>query len=268
MKYRLLQPPEYLASHIQYVWVLENDSPGTLPLLNPLADGSPGLIFHQSTKRNFNSTTKGVLPPVFLYGQTVKPGEILLEGEFRSIGITFQPDSLGRLFGMNAGHLTDTCLNVRDEYAAVELEEALLNSASTDAQLSILYDYIYKLVQKRDTRPEPVTAEALNHILGVKGVVDLQELQKRLRVSERTLERKFTTQVGISPKLFSRVTQFQASLDQLKAGRFTRLSDIAFDNGYTDQSHFIRSFKTFTGFTPFQFQQKTEALAGTAAVLV
>jgi AraC-like DNA-binding protein len=34
------------------------------------------------------------------------------------------------------------------------------------------------------------------------------------------------------------------------------LSDIAFENGYADQSHFIRAFQEFAGFTPNQYQKQ------------
>jgi len=35
-----------------------------------------------------------------------------------------------------------------------------------------------------------------------------------------------------------------------------KLSDVAYENGYADQSHFIRSFREFTGYTPSQYQQQ------------
>jgi AraC-like DNA-binding protein len=36
----------------------------------------------------------------------------------------------------------------------------------------------------------------------------------------------------------------------MQARRFERLTDIAHDLGYTDQSHFIKDIKEFTGSTP------------------
>jgi AraC-like DNA-binding protein len=67
--------------------------------------------------------------------------------------------------------------------------------------------------------------------------------------------------VGISPKLFSRICRFQATLQQLRTNGFDKLSDIAFEHNYADQSHFIRSFKEFAGVSPFQYQKQFEEIA-------
>jgi AraC-like DNA-binding protein len=81
-------------------------------------------------------------------------------------------------------------------------------------------------------------------------------LQRELQLSERTLERKFKQAVGISPKLFARIARFQQSLDQLRQNQYDKLSDVAYGNEYADQSHFIRVFKEFTGFTPLEFRKQ------------
>jgi AraC-like DNA-binding protein len=36
----------------------------------------------------------------------------------------------------------------------------------------------------------------------------------------------------------------------VKGQRFEKLTDVAYDNGFADQSHFIRSFREFTNVTP------------------
>ena len=79
-------------------------------------------------------------------------------------------------------------------------------------------------------------------------------------MSERNFERKFREYVGISPKLFSRICRFQSSLKQLQESNYEKLSDIAFENNFSDQSHFIRTFKEFAGFSPNQFQQQTNTI--------
>ncbi|MDG1692959.1 MAG: helix-turn-helix domain-containing protein, partial [Methylophilaceae bacterium] len=60
----------------------------------------------------------------------------------------------------------------------------------------------------------------------------------------------FRAYVGLSPKQFSKIIQFQSSLNKLTEAKFQKLTDIGFDSGFTDQSHFIRTFKSYTGQTP------------------
>jgi AraC-like DNA-binding protein len=80
-------------------------------------------------------------------------------------------------------------------------------------------------------------------------------------LSERTLERRFKQSIGISAKLFSRICRFQESLNQLRKNKYDKLSDIAYENGYADQSHFIRSFKEFTGVSPFDYRKQLKEVA-------
>jgi AraC-like DNA-binding protein len=87
----------------------------------------------------------------------------------------------------------------------------------------------------------------------------LRSLQEELRTTERSFQRLFEAQIGVSPKVFSRICQFQPAFRQLSQGQFSKLSDIAYDNGYADQSHLIRAFREFTGLTPGEYLERTTA---------
>jgi AraC-like DNA-binding protein len=54
--------------------------------------------------------------------------------------------------------------------------------------------------------------------------------------------------------LFARICRFQASLNQIRNNDYCRLSDIAYENEYADQSHLIRAFKEFAGISPNKYQ--------------
>jgi len=87
----------------------------------------------------------------------------------------------------------------------------------------------------------------------------LPALRRILNLSLRTFERRFEQYIGISPKLFSGISQFQAALKHLQSGKFDKLSDIAYTYGYSDQSHFIRHFSRFTGLSPLRWQKHADA---------
>jgi AraC-like DNA-binding protein len=73
---------------------------------------------------------------------------------------------------------------------------------------------------------------------------------ENLNISIRTFQRIFKKYVGVTPSQYRRICQFQFSFAQLRAKQFNKLTDVAFDNGFADQSHFIRSFREFTQITP------------------
>ena len=74
---------------------------------------------------------------------------------------------------------------------------------------------------------------------------------------ERTFERNFMNEVGLTPKQFTIIIQFQSSLEKIGNSEKERFTDIAFDSGFADQSHFIRVFRSYTGLSPKQYRFQT-----------
>jgi len=266
MKYQQVSPPPCLKNYIRYFWVLESDDADQSgKKLLPLADGCPGIIFQHASLGSFSDPRHEHLPEIFLYGQTVKPTEINFGGRFQTIGVCFYPYALKSVFGFDASELTDSCLDLT--LLLNNVKEPLLNASSPKNQLEIFSTHLNHHIQKSRYQVDHATEYALSQIVQAKGNLPLRDLQRKLKLSERGFQRRFNQHVGISPKLFSRVCRFQAALRQLKNNNYGNLSDVAFDNGYADQSHFIRSFKEFAGFSPYQFQKRDRKLAENFSVI-
>ncbi len=235
-----------------------------------MADGCPGLIFQQSDSGTFYQENKE-LPDLLLYGQTTKYTELHVTGTICSIGVCCYPHALKSVFGLNADELTNSCLDLdilsasRDFYLA----ERLGNTPSLTEKIAVIAAFLFKQINENSTPADEVTHFALSQIIASGGSIPLKDLQQQLQLTERSFERRFKQGVGISPKLFSRICRFQNSLKQLKSNNYSKLSDIAFEHDYADQSHYIRAFKEFAGFSPYQYQKKsTEAEAGSNFLLM
>jgi transcriptional regulator GlxA family with amidase domain len=83
--------------------------------------------------------------------------------------------------------------------------------------------------------------------------VKVNELSQQNQINRRQLVRKFSTSIGLSPKQLSKTIRIQSTLKALLAKKPEKLTDVAYDNEYFDQSHFIKDFKEFTGLTPKEF---------------
>ena len=55
------------------------------------------------------------------------------------------------------------------------------------------------------------------------------------------------------PKQLARVARLQAALKMIQQKKFNSLTEIAYENGYFDQAHFIKDFREFTGISPKSF---------------
>lgn len=263
MVFKQTYPVPQLADYVQYFWTLESISRPELPqVLGPLADGCPGLIFQPKSEGVFYDQRQQELHEVFLYGQTLTRTSINLVGRFKTTGVSFKPHALKSLFGFDANELTDDCLDINLVSTArnFKLTERLLGSPVSRNHVEILSAFLLEQLRRYQITTDPVTQYASSKIMVSNGKVSLKSLQDELKLSERTFERKFNQQIGISPKMFSKICRFQASLHQMKSQRYDTLADIAYDNGFSDQSHFIRVFREFSGFSPFQFQKRSASL--------
>ncbi|MBD2754159.1 helix-turn-helix domain-containing protein [Spirosoma validum] len=260
MKYEKIPPPAHLDRYVQYFWTYESEGMAGPPkTFRPITDGCPGIIVQLSERDPLFDQNKKQLPTLCLYGQTIKHREIQARDQFRVIGACFSPVGLKSIFGLNADELTDTCaaLNGLPGQQALFLSEQLAGTDSIRYRIELLSAYVSAQIRENKFQLDNVTDYALSQLIKSEGTIPLKELQDELNVSERHLERKFKEGVGISPKLFSRICRFQASFQQLKTNKYDKLSDIAFENGYADQSHFIRVFKEFAGFPPNRYGKQS-----------
>ncbi len=77
-------------------------------------------------------------------------------------------------------------------------------------------------------------------------MVSLDALALNANMSFRNFERRFTDEVGTPPKLYARITRFYNALENKMLHPNKRWLDIANENGYYDQAHFIKEVKAFS----------------------
>ncbi|HFK5544971.1 helix-turn-helix transcriptional regulator [Elizabethkingia anophelis] len=93
----------------------------------------------------------------------------------------------------------------------------------------------------------------------VSKITDLKvsNVAKELSINESTLYRLFINQIGQNPNTFFRTIRFRNALNEILRFEKTKLTSVAYQNHYTDQSHFIRDIKNITGQTPGELKNKT-----------
>ena len=78
----------------------------------------------------------------------------------------------------------------------------------------------------------------------------LKEIIGSYTGTQKHLISQFKKFVGLTPKNYQRIQRFNEIFMQMQNDQFLSWSDIALQCGYSDQSHFIREFKHFSGFNP------------------
>jgi AraC-like DNA-binding protein len=78
----------------------------------------------------------------------------------------------------------------------------------------------------------------------------IADVARRMGVSPRHLTRTFRHAVGLTPKMFARISRFQRVAAVLDDEPGDVLAGVALACGYYDQSHLVRDVRAFAGGTP------------------
>lgn len=225
----------------------------SLPLY---ADGYPGLMF-QVSENGFYMLPKGKkLSELFLYGQTLAPVTLTTKGKYQFIVFQLYPFASNYLLNVDPRALNDECYDLFNlkHIKVKEYYQKLVNTSDFDVLIQVLSEMILQLLTHHPSAKEndPIQ-QAIHQIIRCHGQVQISDLLEQVHLTERTLQRKFLHQVGLTPKQFAKIIQFQFSLDQLEQANYDSLTEVGLDSGFADQSHFIRVFKSYTGLSPRQY---------------
>jgi AraC-like DNA-binding protein len=89
----------------------------------------------------------------------------------------------------------------------------------------------------------------------------VSELEEITGYSNRYCRKKFVSAYSLSPKKYLKVFRFQNALRMLMDQKqVINITEIANENGYYDESHFINDFKTYTQISPEQFRKDASGL--------
>ena len=79
----------------------------------------------------------------------------------------------------------------------------------------------------------------------------LDELAQRFSLRKETLIRTFRQDTGLTPASFLNISRVEYAKARLRAG--DEIADVAYQTGFADQSHFHKTFVSYTAATPRQY---------------
>ncbi len=118
-----------------------------------------------------------------------------------------------------------------------------------------------------DGGPDPVVRDAIER-LELDPSQGIATIAAAHGVGHPSFVARFRRATGSTPKRFAELARFHQLIDRMPVATAASWSDLAVEAGYYDQSHVIRDFKRFAGFTPADYHRRVRAAGADAARFV
>jgi AraC-like DNA-binding protein len=89
-----------------------------------------------------------------------------------------------------------------------------------------------------------------------RGQMTVDDLADATGISRQHLTRVFRASVGVTPKMYCRLARFQSTLAYTHPRYCTDWARVAVQMGYTDQSHMVAEFRSFSSLTPERLRKQ------------
>ena len=247
MKYWYQKPHPLLSEYIRTVLILEGFSASNAEQLPLVTNGMPALLCRtEKSKEEIEEVLQ-----LTLFGRSTTADSWTINDDTTIIAYFFKPFALSTVFNVPAKNLAQEPLDLPNwnAHKTNAVKTQLVYAQSTIKKIEAIDNLLIHQLQENKNECE-IIKYATDEIMCDPGTEILSAVLKKLKLNERTFQRIFKKYVGVTPNQYRRICQFQVSFEQLRGKGFNKLTDIAYDNGFADQSHFIRSFKEFTQITP------------------
>ena len=254
MQYALRRPTGLLANFVEQIWFYEGYvKPHGKERLLP--DGSMELVINLSEdeirvwdRRDLSRYER--LDGAVIVGPQSEYFVIDTAEQCSVLGVHFRPGGAFPFLPLPADELHGLHVSLRNLWGgfARELRERLLATDEVEARFDLIEGALMgRLVKPMGHHPAVRFALGEFHRRVQRTVTDVTE---ETGLSARRFIELFRQQVGMAPKVYSRVRRFQHVVGRLPLGQAVDWCETALAAGYFDQSHLIHEFQTLSGISP------------------
>ena len=175
------------------------------------------------------------------------------------LGVHFHPGGAFPFLGVSAAELADGHIDLEQLWGAdaAQLRERLCEATVPEERFVVMEQALLRHRFRALERHYAVDA-ALDAL--ARGRCGVQQIAADIGISHRRFAGIFAAQVGVTPKLFSRICRFHLAKQSARPPA-PDWCLVAADCGYYDQSHLIRDFSLLCGLTPEAYARHQRSFA-------
>lgn len=251
-----------LRPYVKQYWSLKED--GLLPVAErTLPVGSLQLVFHRGKPLRWSAAGDGAeasgvpfnpQPQVFMAGQSLGFSDVVSDGPFEMIAVVFRPFASTLFFNLPADRFYNRLVDVQDmeDRELRELAYRVEEAPDTRASIGLIEHFLAGRLSISAPHNVARMQTALQAI-HFQSELKVEELAEKVCLSPKQFGRLFASYVGASPKAFLRIVRMQRALHLLSRWPGRSLACLAYEAGFSDQSHLIKEFRLFSGYTPTEY---------------
>lgn len=205
------------------------------------------------------NTQATVFTESWIAGIQQAPLTIQAVRESNLVGIRFRPGGCRPFLGAPLTEITDQVIEARELFGPLieKLRERVCRAPSAAERLQAIEAAL--LEQIGSVAVDPLAASAVAMLTGSGGRVRTGRVADLLGTTEKTLIARFSRTVGVTPKVFARITRLQNVIRAVSNQTTPDWADVALSCGYFDQSHLINDFRRLSGTTPEDYIRRRDA---------
>ena len=258
--YTILPRDKNLRKHIAYYYFHESENENFKKDIVYHPHYLSALNVYSNVKIQWSSSGKTYLPiasnakEVILTVNNKTSKEVKLRGAFSKIGIVFNPLGINHFIKAPLSTLMKSSRASNFNYFGddfITTADLVFHSRDFEIKGDILDTFFKGYFREFEDKR---LLKAVDLILNSSKIPRTQDIADSLGISRKTLLRLFKTHMCFTVEEFKSVVKFRKALSHYeKAIAKPRLSHVAYDNKYYDQSDFINHFKAITGLNPKKF---------------
>ena len=167
--------------------------------------------------------------------------------------IQFKTNGASPFFDIPINELNNKVISAQKLFGnkILELRNQILNAKNASEKFKKAENWLITRFQKSKIAPKEI--QSILKQIQTKPISESSAIIASYPNSQKHLIHQFKRYFGLTPKVFHRIFRFNEILKQIRDKQQLKWVDIAYEFNYSDQSHFIKEFKEFSGFNPQEF---------------
>lgn len=259
-----------LKKHIQYYYFLKSEDVNFRSEYYSFPNTNQALNIHKHADVTIGKDEVHVdgneqaSPKLILQGHYDRPLHVLLTGPMDKITIIFKPLGINHFIKNPFAKVASNASQLFLEWNSYENYNLFLSSffSTNDNEERLLLLESFLLSTYVEVPMYQLLNKAIFLLEDIEQATSIHDIAELFNYSDRHFSRIFKEYTGLSPRAFRKIARFRNSLlNKATQENFKKLTTLAYESNYYDQSYFIKIFKKLTNKQPSLFFQKTMTLA-------